>query len=156
MLQLATEGRLGKLVVDEAARNGDVIDSYTAVGVLVDKRAEEDGARRERVARAEPEGMPLFLVSQSAEEVLREETLLNVALLQIPVAVLGLEAGVRRNFLLNKDVTDFIPLVGVFSKPVGGKVESTDAEGCLLVDPRRQRLPHYRCYSPRPGRSSVM
>ena len=129
--------------------NGEVIGSETGVEVLIDKRAEEDGVRRERMPSAEAEGVlavPRF--SRRREEVLREESLLNITVLQIPVPIFGLDAGVRRKFLLNEDVSDFIPLVGVFSKPVGGKVESTDAEGCLLVDARDNAFSTIRAMLP--------
>src|SRR5262249_38404219 len=120
--------------LEERARTRELVVEVVAVRILAGRRDEEDGARRERVPAAQAVGVPLQLVRLAGVEVLREEPLLDVAVLEIAVAVFRLDAGARRDLHLRKDVADLVLLEGVLAPSVGGELVVARAERHLLVD----------------------
>src|SRR6185503_10325055 len=71
------------------------------------------------------------------EEVVAEESLVQIACFLVSESVLRLNTRLGREFQLNKCVGDAVLLVGVFSPPVGLKTITTDAERSLIVNPRQ-------------------
>jgi hypothetical protein len=86
------------------------------------------------VPSTEADGVPFCLVSLAREEVFWEKSELKIASFGLSISIFGLNAGVGRQFLLDKSVEDVIFLVIVCSKPVCLKASETKAEGTLPVD----------------------
>jgi hypothetical protein len=63
------------------------------------------------VTSTKADGVPLFCVSLAGEDVIWEESLLEIASFVLSVAILGLNACLRSQFLLYKGVEDVILLV---------------------------------------------
>ena len=78
-------------------------------------RSTESGEKACRPARRN--GVTLQFVRQAREDVFREESLLNITVFGISVSILGLNAGLRREFPLYKGISDFIPLVEFSRNP---------------------------------------
>src|SRR5262249_4141117 len=75
--------------------------------------------------------------SQERKEILGEKFLLNITRLCFAVAIFGLNARLRREFMLEEEIRNAICLVGVLPKPIGRKVVSTSTKSGALVDTRQ-------------------
>ena len=90
----------------------------------------------------------MLVSSSGAAEVVLVEAQLEIAVLEVAVAVLGLHAGLGRELDLDEGVGDVVVLVVVVAEAVGLVSAVARAERELLVDARDDRLARAVSFSP--------
>ena len=79
--------------------------------------------------------IPLLSVSRAREEVVLEESLIEITVFLVSVSIFNLKTCPGRKFQLQKRVGDGIPLVGVGSPAVRLKVKPAETKRKILINP---------------------
>src|SRR3989337_61725 len=133
MLNLAAEAFLIVSIDIEREYRRELV-MLAGIPALVRKGGEQNRIRQKGVPQADAIGVCLGFFFKAWIKIVREKTQVEIAVFDISISILPLNAGTGREFHLQEGVADSILLEVVFSKPIRIKVEAAKAEGSIFVD----------------------